>query len=229
MQFEVLLRVSQQQLALGLLGAPHEILAAFLDKDNDHERPGPQHSLVPGEGLRLEQPLCRAPIDHKQREQDLQDDAQVQPLVREPIGEQRRSGGCRSQRSTDLSQNQRPIVRGHPSVVGLQLHRGVGRCVATHLSQSQHLWHRQEDAPARNHLHHSNVPVGVHQQPSIDHVLLLRVSGLVAHQGILRRLASVGNGSPDVRADVHQEHLGNGEGSRHAQQLGERRHHLGDL
>mmetsp|Transcript_60315 Transcript_60315/g.140490 ORF Transcript_60315/g.140490 Transcript_60315/m.140490 type:complete len:301 (-) Transcript_60315:1268-2170(-) len=184
------------------------------------------HAQVP----HLEDALQPRPHNDKESQTDLDDDAQVQHVVRNSEVKNGLLHGSTGNRCTHLAQNECPVVSGHASIFCLNFCRAIARRGFVFLEEHIHVRNTDnKDGPTSQTLHDANVAVGVEQNPTAHHPVFLRMSRWPFHEITLRRLPCVCNGSPDVGADIDEQHLHRCNGCGHAQELGKRGHHLRKL
>mmetsp|Transcript_118028 Transcript_118028/g.376306 ORF Transcript_118028/g.376306 Transcript_118028/m.376306 type:complete len:1136 (+) Transcript_118028:229-3636(+) len=209
--------------------------ANLLDEADEHESGDGQEDGRERERSCVEPDLHRAEVDRDNAQHHLADEHVVQRCVGETVGNAtasehalhfRRRGDCCS----NLSKHKRPIVDAHALGVGELVLLGVivgalarpvkaedtGSCI-------------EEGSPTTQHLELADVAIAVEQDLAIHKFFLYRVARATLHELRLRGLQSIGDGSPNVSADVDQEHLCNRQGLREAEELTEGRCHLRDL
>mmetsp|Transcript_111160 Transcript_111160/g.278317 ORF Transcript_111160/g.278317 Transcript_111160/m.278317 type:complete len:556 (+) Transcript_111160:333-2000(+) len=163
-------------------------------------------------------------VDARQAEQHLKEESNIQHRVGEAVGEQalplRRCGHSRG----NLAHYQRPVVDGlalgEDVFVRIGLDRvWVSRLMAPGLHQA---WKLEEHDPAEERLPHADPAITVDANTPVGQLHQLRVARRSPHQVGLRRLEGVGDGGPNVGADVDEQHLSDGQCLRHSKDHGER-------
>mmetsp|Transcript_66777 Transcript_66777/g.172874 ORF Transcript_66777/g.172874 Transcript_66777/m.172874 type:complete len:603 (+) Transcript_66777:251-2059(+) len=209
--------------------------ANLLDEADEHESGDGQEDGRERERSCVEPDLHRAEVNRDNAQHHLADEHVVQHCVGETVRNAttsehalhfRRRGDCCS----NLSKHKRPIVDAHALGVGELVLLGIivgalarpvkaedtGSCI-------------EEGSPTTQHLELADVAIAVEQDLAIHKFFLYRVARATLHELRLRGLQSIGDGSPNVSADVDQEHLCNRQGLREAEELTEGRCHLRDL